>query len=237
MIQMEIFELIPYSQSCGFSIPFFDYVKERPVLNDWAKKRVKADLEFITSTATDVEESDEEAAFSRLIAARSTDGLRKEDMGFRAYWNYKNARSRDRLPGLQALAPANDVRGSAKVQTVNIGGDEVELFVKPDGTVEKVGEEDEKKVDESKEKVSAVWARRIGNVASDKALLEGVVINESGTYDGKTVMKLLRRERMRSVKSGLGKDEMVMGLCLIVLGLAMGVAVSGGLGKLGGIDL
>jgi len=68
-------------------------------------------------------------------------------------------------------------------------------------------------------------------------LLEGVVIDESGTYDGKTVMKLLRRERMRSVKSGLGKDEMVMGLCLIVLGLAMGVAVSGGLGKIGGIDL
>jgi hypothetical protein len=234
---MKIFELIPYSQSCGFSIPFFDYVKERPVLNDWAKKRVKADLEFVTSTPTDVEESDEEAAFSRLLAAPPTDGLRKEGMGFRAYWNYKNARSRDRLPGLQVLAPANDVRGGAKVQTVNIGGDEVELLVKPDGTVEKVENEDEKKVDESKEKVSAVWARRIGNVASDKALLEGVVIDESGTYDGKTVMKLLRRERMRSVKSGLGKDEMVMGLCLIVLGLAMGVAVSGGLGKIGGIDL
>ena len=183
---------------------------------------------------TDGENSVDELAFSRLLAT-SPSGDSVDQNGLRNYWNHVNSRSRDHLAGLKTLAPKNDVHSGDKVEIVKIGGNDIELRLKPDGTAEEVkkAEEDGKaKSSEATEKVSAVWARRIGMVPSDEAL-DNIVIRDSDTYDGKTVMKLLRKERLKSVKSGMGKDELVLGLCLIVLGLAMGVAVSGGLGKIG----
>lgn len=168
--------------------------------------------------------------------------------GFRKYWDNVNSRSRDRLPGLKTLAPKNDLEeGEEKEEMIIIGGDKLQMRFKADGTIEEVAlkekprTEDETEISQpngngkangnaTTEKVSAVWARRIGMVPSEEAI-EKIVVDDIETYDGKTVLKLLRRERMRSTKTGVGRDEMVMALCFIVLGLAMGLVVSGPLGK------
>jgi len=57
--------------SCGFSMPFFDFVSFRPTLNDFFEKRVRNDE-----------------------AGKREDGLER-------YWAFKNAWSMDGLPGMQ----------------------------------------------------------------------------------------------------------------------------------------
>ena len=31
--------------SCGFAVPLYDFINERPTLDDWAKQRGQSDLE------------------------------------------------------------------------------------------------------------------------------------------------------------------------------------------------
>lgn len=250
-------------QACGYSIPFFDYVKDRPVLTDWAKKRVKADLDSLASTPNGLtrdegsspdgregEEEEEEEVFSRLLSLPKDEAGISQD-GLRGYWNLANSRSRDLLVGLDELAPKNRVVGVAgggeKVDVVKIGGNEIKVRMRSDGTAEVVNDQENDTpaattIDDVNERSSlpltqaaksnAKWDNRIRGTPSDSDL-DRLVIEQDETYSGKTVLKLIRRERMRPSRSNVGWDQALLGLCLIVVGVALGISSTSVLSKLG----
>lgn len=113
-------------------------------MDKFAKKRRDADLKTLVARADDHSLEEKEAAsdehlFSRLV---NQDGDIVKG-GMREYWNWKNARSRDRLMGLEKLARVNDPRdpygkGPDGVAVVLIAGNEVRMRMKPDGSCEEV---------------------------------------------------------------------------------------------------
>lgn len=62
--------------SCGYSVPYFDFVKERKTLLDSMSKREAYDVEHPSVPTTD------------------------EKKSLKTYWKVKNSRSMDGLPGL-----------------------------------------------------------------------------------------------------------------------------------------
>jgi hypothetical protein len=230
-------------------------------LDDWARKRVKADL--IGSCPSTPDEETEEHLFSRLLAAgRDDDDEGVPTEGLRKYWDHVNSRSRDLLVGLDELAPKNQVgagREGEKVEVFKIGGNEVELLVKADGSARPVRADDGKTTStplttrrgqaddddddlsplvnhrptkEESEASNAKWDSRILSLPSDSSL-STLQIDEDTMYSGKTVLKLVRLERMKGSQAAIGWDQLVLGVCLLVVGGSIGMMVNGVLLKFG----
>ncbi|KWU45294.1 hypothetical protein RHOSPDRAFT_28889 [Rhodotorula sp. JG-1b] len=70
--------------SCGYSVPFFDYVKDRDRLKDHFAEKEDVDRAYL----------DEHACEDCTLAPATEKG------GMRAYWELKNSESVDGLPGL-----------------------------------------------------------------------------------------------------------------------------------------
>jgi hypothetical protein len=169
------------------------------------------------------EREENERLFSQILARPETP-IAKD--GLRDYWDYKNSRSRDFLPGLEGLAPVNDpgkesLRRQGGVGKVMIGGDIVEFPV--DGTTLGEGEKRETEPTEKseKEKISEHWAKKVK--ATPVVQIDNVQIRETESYSGETVLRLLRRERMQ-MQPGWGWDELVLMSCVLVVGMALGLA-------------
>ena len=237
-------------------------------MDDWARKRVKADLLGSSPSTPDEEgqgdeEETEEHLFSRLLAAgrRGDDADEVPTEGLRRYWDHVNSRSRDLLVWLDELAPKNHVGGGArgeKVEVFKIGGNEVELLVKADGSARPVQADDEemttspstrraraddddddlsplvnhRPTKEESEASNAKWDSRILSLPSDSSL-STLQIDEDTMYSGKTVLKLVRLERMKGSQAAIGWDQLVLGVCLLVVGGSIGMMVNGVLLKFG----
>lgn len=110
-----------FLQSCGYSIPFFQYLKERPTLDVWARKRECLDLDIPYDDSVDEEEQitttngtiiDKQLALDNLLkknlADKQGDGAKiPEKGGLQQYWDVKNSMSLDGLPALSNLAPVS----------------------------------------------------------------------------------------------------------------------------------
>ena len=239
-------------------------------MDDWARKRVKADLLGSSSSTPstnaegdgEVDEETEEHLFSRLLAGDDDEEVPMD--GLRRYWDHVNSRSRDLLVGLDELAPKNQVGGGArgeKVEVFKIGGNEVELVVKADGSARPVQAEDgrtastspsttrksqadgdddddlsplvnHRPTKEESEASNAKWDSRILSLPSDSSL-STLPIDENTMYSGKTVLKLVRLERMKGSQAAIGWDQLVLGVCLLVVGGSIGMMVNGVLLKFG----
>ncbi|KAJ9100947.1 hypothetical protein QFC19_005343 [Naganishia cerealis] len=110
-----------HTQSCGYSIPFFQYLKERPTLEVWARKRECLDLGIPYDDSLDEEEqvvnsngtiTDKQVAMDHLLkkalADKEVPGAKlRETGGLQQYWDHKNSMSLDGLPALSNLAPVS----------------------------------------------------------------------------------------------------------------------------------
>ena len=100
-------------QSCGYSIPFFEYIKERPTLDVWARKRECLDLEIPYDDSADEEQQLRDTGNSITQRQAAMDDLLKTPIpaegkgGLRQYWDFKNSMSLDGLPALSNLAPTS----------------------------------------------------------------------------------------------------------------------------------
>lgn len=231
-------------------MPYYDYVKERTILDSWTNNRLKKDLKgHLTSDGPpDVQESEE--TVSRLIAENQDIAPN----GVRDYWNTTNSRSRDLLPGLDKLAELNDPKstsgtkpedGDTSIKWVVIDGKDIKLKIHADGRAEELGRSDGEvhaKMDQEArlaegegsaataatapksegQKSNEMWDKRIGAKKNDQDL-ETLVVDVKKKYDGETVLKLIRQEKMRKGDM-LWRDQALMALCLLIIGLAMGVA-------------
>ncbi|GAA5825999.1 hypothetical protein JCM11251_000085 [Rhodosporidiobolus azoricus] len=74
--------------SCGFSVPFYEYVEDRPTLLNFYRQKETADTAYFASLPSPT---------NKTVAP--SDAAPK---GMAAYWKLKNAESVDGLPGLKA---------------------------------------------------------------------------------------------------------------------------------------
>ncbi|GAA5933614.1 hypothetical protein JCM10213_008547 [Rhodosporidiobolus nylandii] len=92
--------------SCGFSVPYFDYVEDRPTLLNFYSKKEAFDAAFLEASPSS----------SGTLAP-----FPSEQKGMRAYWKLKNAESIDGLPGLPSAGfppeewAVRKAKGQAKV--------------------------------------------------------------------------------------------------------------------------
>lgn len=100
-------------QSCGYSIPFFQYIKERPTLDVWARKRECLDLGIPYDDSVDEEQQILDTGSTISSRQAALDDLLKTPLpadgkgGLRQYWDFKNSMSLDGLPALANLAPSS----------------------------------------------------------------------------------------------------------------------------------
>lgn len=86
--------------SCGYSVPIYQYVKERKILSDWATKMNSSISSTNNGVATMKKYNKEIPHDKSLFIGKDVKG-RNAETWLEAYWIWMNALSIDGLPGLR----------------------------------------------------------------------------------------------------------------------------------------